>query len=265
MGYDGRALTIAGFDPSGGAGLQADLKTFLAFNVYGTSVVTSIAVENTCEVRDVFDMPVSLVEEQMDVILDDIDIDAAKTGMLSSEGIIKAVAGKIESRGIKKLVVDPVMIAKTGDRLLRKGAETAMVERIVPLAYVITPNAPEAEAISGVEVRDERSAIEAAERIVEMGARNVIIKGGHLKGEKCADLFFDGKDLFRVEGRRIKTKNTHGTGCTFSAAITSGLAKGKSVHDSTRDAKAYVQRAIELAPVSIGRGYGPLYHNVRLG
>jgi hydroxymethylpyrimidine/phosphomethylpyrimidine kinase len=265
MGYDGRALTIAGFDPSGGAGLQADLKTFLAFNVYGTSVVTSIAVENTREVRDVFDMPVSLVEEQMDVILDDIDIDAAKTGMLSSEEIIKAVAEKIEGRGIKKLVVDPVMIAKTGGRLLRKGAETAMVERIVPLAYVITPNAPEAEAISGVEVRDERSALEAAERICEMGARNVMIKGGHLEGEKSVDLLFDGKDLLKVEGRRIKTKNTHGTGCTFSAAIASGLAKGKNVHDSTRAAKAYVQRAIELAPVNIGRGYGPLYHNVRFG
>jgi hydroxymethylpyrimidine/phosphomethylpyrimidine kinase len=262
MGYDGKALTIAGFDPSGGAGLQADLKTFLAFNVYGTSVVTSIAVENTCEVRDVFDMPVSLVEEQMDVILDDIDIDAAKTGMLSSEEIIKAVAEKVDGRGIKKLVVDPVMIAKTGGRLLRKGAETAMVDRIVPLAYVITPNAPEAEAISGVEVRDEHSALEAAERIVEMGARNVMIKGGHLEGEKSVDLLFDGKDLLKVEGRRIKTKNTHGTGCTLSAAIASGLAKGKSVYDSARDARAYVQRAIELASVNIGRGYGPLYHNV---
>ncbi|MDY6985824.1 MAG: bifunctional hydroxymethylpyrimidine kinase/phosphomethylpyrimidine kinase [Candidatus Thermoplasmatota archaeon] len=260
--YEGKALTIAGFDPSGGAGIQADLKTFLAFNVYGASVVTSIAVENTTEVRGSYDIPANTVEEQIDVVMDDIDIRAAKTGMLSSEEIIKSVAKKIRERGIEKLVVDPVMVAKTGGRLLKRGAEKAMVEEIVPLAYVITPNVPEAEVISGIKLVDESSVKEAAMKIHEMGAKNVIIKGGHLTGDKSTDLLYDGNDFTAIEGIRVKTKNTHGTGCTFSAAIAASLAKGKAIKESVRAAKSYVQRSIELAPHGIGKGYGPLYHNV---
>jgi hydroxymethylpyrimidine/phosphomethylpyrimidine kinase len=258
--YEGRALTIAGFDPSGGAGIQADLKTFLALKVYGASVVTSVAVENTREVRDVFDIPVKIIEEQIDVVLDDIEIDAAKTGMLSSEEIIDLVAAK--ANGIERLVVDPVMVAKTGGRLLKKEAERAMIERIVPISYVITPNVPEAEVISGIRVNDEKSAREAAVRIHELGAENVVIKGGHLSGEMSSDLLYDGREFTRFEGRRIDSRNTHGTGCTFSAAIAASLAKGRAVDESISVAKSYVQKAIELAPKNIGRGYGPLYHAV---
>jgi len=258
--YEGRALTIAGFDPSGGAGIQADLKTFLALKVYGASVVTSVAVENTSEVRDVFDIPVRIIEEQIDVILDDIEIDAAKTGMLSSEEIIELVADKVN--GIEKLVVDPVMVAKAGGRLLKKEAERAMIERMVPIAYVITPNVPEAEVISGIRVNDEKSAREAAVRIHELGAENVVIKGGHLSGEMSSDLLYDGREFTSFEGRRIDSRNTHGTGCTFSAAIAASLAKGRTVDESISVAKSYVQKAIELAPKNIGRGYGPLYHAV---
>jgi hydroxymethylpyrimidine/phosphomethylpyrimidine kinase len=260
--YEGKALTIAGFDPSGGAGIQADLKTFLAFNVYGASVVTSVAIENTTEVRGIFDIPAKTIEEQIDVILDDIVIGAAKTGMLSSREIIESVAKKVRERGIEKLVVDPVMVAKTGGRLLREDAEKALIKSIVPLAYIITPNVPEAEVVSGVKVTDGQSAKEAAIRICDMGAENVVIKGGHMQSEKSTDLFFDGKNFFAIEGKRVETKNTHGTGCTFSAAIAASLAKGKSAYESIRIAKSYVQRAIELAPEGIGKGYGPLYHNV---
>jgi len=262
LSYCGRALTIAGFDPSGGAGIQADLKTFQAFNVYGTSVVTSIAVENTVGVREVYDIPPEIVGDQIDVVLEDIEIDATKGGMVSNESIINVIAEKIKKHNIKKLIIDPVMVAKSGDRLLRKEAEKALIEIFLPLALVVTPNVYEAGIISDIKIKDEEGAKRAAKMIHEMGAKNVVVKGGDLKGDKSTDTLFDGEKYYTFESLRIDTKNTHGTGCTFSSAIAAELAKGANVYDAVKIAKDYTTRAIKNAPDNIGRGHGPLYHNV---
>ena len=262
LNYYGKALTIAGFDPSGGAGIQADLKTFQAFNVYGTSVITSIAVENTVEVREVYDIPQKIVGDQIDVILEDIEIDSVKVGMVSNRSIIDIVAEKMKKYRIKNLVIDPVMVAKSGDRLLRKEAEKSFMEEVLPLAFVITPNVYEAEILSNVKIKDTDEAKKATKIIWDRGAKNVVLKGGHLKGDKSTDTLFDGENYYTFESLRIDTKNTHGTGCTFSSAITAELAKGASVYDAVKIAKDYVTRAIQNAPENIGKGHGPLYHNI---
>ena len=265
MNYEGKALTIAGSDSGGGAGIQADLKTFSAFNVYGMSVITSVTAQNTLQVKDIYDVSPQTVGKQIDAVMEDIGIDAAKTGMLSSAGIIEVVAEKIKEYRIEKLVVDPVMISKSGSPLLKQEAKSGLIQKILPLAYVVTPNVPEAEAISGMRIKSMEDAKRAAVLIHKRGSRNVLIKGGHLSAKKAIDILFDGDSYRYYESKMVDTKNTHGTGCTLSSAITAGLAKGLDIYRAVELAKDYITKAIENAPNDIGKGYGPLYHNVKPG
>lgn len=259
-----RALTIAGSDSGGGAGIQADLKTFAAFGVYGASAVTAITAQNTLGVQAIHEVPAEVVAAQIDAVLLDIGADAVKTGMLVSTAIIEAVADRLRAHRIDKLVVDPVMIAKSSDRLLRDGAVVALRALLLPLAEVVTPNAGEAGILAGMEVVDDGSARDAARRIHALGPRHVIVKGGHLDGPTSDDLLFDGQRFEVLSGRRIATRHTHGTGCTFSAAIAAELAAGRSPLEAARAARAFVQGAIEHAE-PIGAGHGPLNHLWRFG
>ncbi len=254
-----RALTIAGSDSGGGAGIQADLKTFAAFGVYGMSAITSVTAQNTCTVAGVHDLPPDFVAQQIDLVAQDIGVDAAKTGMLSSAAIVRAVADAIRRNGIKRLVVDPVMVSKSGDPLLREDARLAVVESILPLAYIVTPNLPEAEALTGVPVSTCEQMADAAKRLHEMGARYVLVKGGHLAGDDALDILFDGTTLTELSSPRIDTRNTHGTGCTYSAAIAASLASGLDAAAAVARAKDYVTGAIRHA-LPLGQGHGPLDH-----
>ncbi len=253
-----KAMTIAGSDSGGGAGIQADLKTFAAMGVYGTSVLTAITAQNTQTVTEVVDMPDSMIRSQIDAVVSDIGADAVKTGMLSGAGIIEIVAEKVTEHGMTPLVVDPVMVAKGGARLLREDAVDALKSLLLPLATVVTPNIPEAEVLVDHKIEDMDGMRDAAREIVELGARSVVVKGGHMEGP-ATDIFFDGSDIKAFTSQRISTHNTHGTGCTFASAIAAGLAKGNSVRDSVSDAKKYVTEAIRYAP-AIGKGNGPLNH-----
>jgi hydroxymethylpyrimidine/phosphomethylpyrimidine kinase len=250
------ALTIAGSDSGGGAGIQADLKTFAALGVHGTSAITAITAQNTIGVIGILELPTSLIRQQIDAVVDDIGVQAAKTGMLSSPEIIETVAGAIEQHGIEQLVVDPVMVAKGGAKLLRDEAVAALRGRLVPLAAVLTPNLPEASVLLGrlIATLDERR--EAARDLVAMGARAAVVKGGHADGD-VTDVFFDGTRLVELEGTRIATPNTHGSGCAFSAAITAFLARGADPLDAVREAKAFTAGAIAGA-LEIGHGHGPV-------
>ena len=263
MNYEGKALTIAGSDSGGGAGIQADLKTFAAFNVYGMSVLTAITAQNTLGVSAIHDIPPEIVAKQIEAVMDDIGTDAAKTGMLSNSHLIETVAGKVQEYCLDKLVTDPVMVAKGGSRLLQESAIATLVTKLLPLVFVLTPNIFEAEIISGMSVRSVRDAEKAAAIIFQKGPKYVLIKGGHLSADKAIDILYDGKNYSYYEAERINTANTHGTGCTLSAAITAGLAKGLVVKTVIRIAKDYTSRAIREAPSNIGRGHGPLYHNIK--
>jgi hydroxymethylpyrimidine/phosphomethylpyrimidine kinase len=263
VNYEGKALTIAGSDSGGGAGIQADLKTFQAFNVFGMSVVTSVTSQNTLGVRSIHDIHPDIISDQIDMIMEDIGVDSVKTGMLSSTEIIEVVASKVKGYKIANLVIDPVMIAKSGARLLRKDAEKALIENLLPLSFLVTPNVFEAEIISGIKIKDFEDAKVAADIIHSKGAKNVLLKGGHLPGEKAIDILFNGKDYKYYQSERINTKNTHGTGCTYSAAITAGLAKEMTVYNAIKVAKDYLTKAIRNAPTNIGKGHGPLYHNIK--
>jgi hydroxymethylpyrimidine kinase/phosphomethylpyrimidine kinase len=263
MNYEGKALTIAGSDSGGGAGIQADLKTFQIFNVFGMSVVTSVTSQNTLGVRSIHDIPPDIVGDQIDMIMEDIGTDAAKAGMVSNKDIIEVVVDRVEKYKIEKLVVDPVMVAKSGARLLREDAEKALIEKLLPVAFLITPNVFEAEIISGKKIRDIEDAKKSAKIIQRNGVKNVLLKGGHLSGEKAIDILFDGRKYTYYESERIDTENTHGTGCTLSAAITAGLSKGMSIYSAIKIAKDYITRAIKNAPSNIGEGHGPLYHNIK--
>lgn len=254
-----KALTIAGSDSGGGAGIQADLKTFAAFGVYGTTVITAVTAQNTLGVRAIQEIDLSVIAGQIDAVMSDIGADAVKTGMLSSAEIIETVASGIRRHGIKNLVVDPVMVAASGDRLLREDAIGELKSALLPLALVVTPNIPEAEVLVGGSLSGTDEIRDAARAIAGMGAGNVIIKGGHMEGPESADLLYDGAEFREFSAPRIDTNNTHGSGCTFSSAIASGLAKGKSVGDATADAKKYVTEAIRCA-YPIGAGQGPLNH-----
>lgn len=254
-----RVLTIAGSDSGGGAGIQADIKTFTALKVFGMSVVTSITAQNTQGVMDILDLPGELVAKQIEVVVGDIGVDAAKTGMLSNAPIIEAAAEGIRRYKIKMLIVDPVLRAKGGQPLLRPDAQQALVREILPLAFMATPNIPEAEALAGLIIKDARAMEEAAKRIIDMGPGHVIVKGGHLLGERCGDLLYDGRRSHLLDATRIQTKNTHGTGCTLSAAIAAHLALGLDVLEAAQRAKAYVTGAIAHS-FAIGKGHGPLNH-----
>ena len=253
-----RALTIAGSDSGGGAGIQADLKTFSAFRVFGLSVITAVTAQNSVGVQGVENLPPAFVARQLRSVLEDFGADAAKCGMLSTAPIIEAVAASLAEHPIDRLVVDPVMVAKSGDPLLQPDARAALIGKILPLALVVTPNLPEAEALTGMPVTTRAEMEEAARRIHAMGPRNVLVKGGHLKGE-AVDLLWTGRALTAFSAPRIDSTNTHGTGCTFSAAIASGLALGRPLAEAVREGKAYVTRAIQEG-FQAGRGVGQLRH-----
>jgi hydroxymethylpyrimidine/phosphomethylpyrimidine kinase len=253
-----KALTIAGSDSGGGAGIQADLKTFSAFRVFGMSVITAVTAQNSLGVQGVENLPPAFVARQLRSVLEDFGADAAKCGMLSTAPIIEAVAAELTTRRIEKLVVDPVMVAKSGDRLLQPEARAALADRILPLALLVTPNLPEAEVLAEMRVAEPEDMEEAARRIHLMGPRYVLVKGGHLKGD-ATDLLWNGREFTRFSTPRIDSQNTHGTGCTFSAAIAAGLARGQALGDAIRSAKAYVTRAIREG-FQAGRGVGQLRH-----
>jgi hydroxymethylpyrimidine/phosphomethylpyrimidine kinase len=253
------AMTIAGSDSGGGAGIQADLKTFAALGVYGTSAITAITAQNTVEVRKALELPLDMVSAQIDAVVEDIGVDGVKTGMLACSEVIEVVAGKAEEHRLDKLVVDPVMVAKSGDRLLRDDAIDSLVGRLIPLAKVVTPNLPEAERLVGFAVEDEESMRRAVKTIVELGAGAAVIKGGHASGEESVDLLYTGKRFRRFRAKRVDSRNTHGTGCTFSAAIAAELAKGRSVEKSVELAKVYLTRALARG-IQVGNGHGPVEH-----
>jgi hydroxymethylpyrimidine/phosphomethylpyrimidine kinase len=250
------ALTIAGSDSGGGAGIQADLKTFAAIGVHGTSAVTAITAQNTVDVTDILELPVALIRAQITAVVDDIGVDAAKTGMLSSADIIAAVSDAIRVARIENLVVDPVMVAKGGARLLRADAVNAMRERLLPLAAVVTPNMPEAAVLLDRRVESLEERRQAARDLVAIGARAAVVKGGHAEDD-VTDVFFDGSRLVELEGERIETANTHGSGCVFSAAIAARLALGAEPLEAVRAAKDFISRAVAAA-IEIGHGHGPV-------
>lgn len=257
-----KALTIAGSDSGGGAGIQADLKTFSAFRVFGMSVVTAITAQNSIGVHAVHDVPPDVVAAQLDAVLDDFGADAIKIGMLSSAVIIEAVAGRLACAGrpVATVVLDPVMVAKSGDALLQPAASAALSKQMLPLAHVVTPNLPEAAVLAEMPVETERDMEEAARRIHRLGARHVLVKGGHLK-DSATDLLFDGSTFTRFAGARLPSTSTHGTGCTLSSAIAAGIAHGRPLDAAVRDAKAYVTAAIREG-FRPGRGVGVLRHFV---
>jgi hydroxymethylpyrimidine/phosphomethylpyrimidine kinase len=254
-----RALTIAGSDSGGGAGIQADLKTFTAFGVFGMSVLTSITAQNTEGVLGIFDLPPEFVHLQLKAVLEDIGCDVVKTGMLSNSSIIEVVADDLKYYRIEKLVVDPVMRAKGGDPLLRPDAQEILIKRILPLSTVVTPNLPEAEVLSGISISSREDMMEAARRIKDLGPGYVLIKGGHLSDEEALDILFDGRDFHEFSRERIKTPNTHGTGCTYASAIAAGLALGWDMIKAIERAKTYVTGAIKNS-LPLGKGHGPVNH-----
>jgi hydroxymethylpyrimidine/phosphomethylpyrimidine kinase len=252
-------MTIAGSDSGGGAGIQADLKTFQALGVYGASTLTAITAQNTLGVTAVHEIPTDVIAAQIDAVASDIGLEAAKTGMLSSAEIIATVADRVRHWRINRLVVDPVMVAKSGDRLLREDAVQALITQLVPLALVLTPNLPEAEVLVGRRLDSEDEIRQAARDIVEMGARTVVMKGGHRQGD-ATDVLFDGHAFHVFQADRFDTPNTHGTGCTFSAAIAAGLASGQDVVGAVEAAKRYVDEAIRRS-TPLGGGHGPVAHD----
>jgi hydroxymethylpyrimidine/phosphomethylpyrimidine kinase len=255
------ALSIAGSDPSGGAGIQADLKTFHQFGVYGEAVVTLLTVQNSVRVSRVEVMPVSLVLEQIEAVLDDIPPAAAKTGALGSAEMVRAVARA--AAGFRfPLVVDPVMVSKHGLPLLPETAAAAIREELLPLGTLITPNVPEAEAITGMTIRTLDDMRRAAERICGMGARAVLIKGGHLDAG-ATDVLYDGAEWREFAAARIETRHTHGTGCTYSAAITAGLASGLTLAEAVERAKRFIHEAIRTNP-GLGHGCGPVNFHAKV-
>lgn len=255
-------LTIAGSDSCGGAGVQADLKTFCAHGTYGMSVITAVTAQNTMGVFDVMDVTPKCIGAQIDAVFKDIRVDAVKIGMVSQTETINMIADKLLEYKPEFVVVDPVMISKSGYDLLNPEAKEALIKRLIPLAYVLTPNLPEAEAITGMKIENLDQMKKAAEKIYAMGAKNVLVKGGHLEDD-ASDILFDGKEMYKFEGKRINTKNTHGTGCTLSSAIAANLGKGMNVYDAVKEAKDYITVAIEHS-IELGGGVGPTNHFYQL-
>ena len=255
-----RVLTIAGSDPGGGAGIQGDLKTITVLGGFGMSVITALTVQNTQGVGEIYELPPDFVARQFDALAGDIGIDAVKTGMLPTRAMVRLIAGKISAMGLKKVVIDPVMAAKKGDALMSKDTIPLMMAELFPLAQVVTPNIPEAELLSGVAISTPHDMKKAAMIIGSSGARNVVIKGGHLReGTKAVDILFDGKEFLEFPSPRIKTRDTHGTGCAFASAIATFLAQGSSVPEAVRAAKEYITAAIRHG-FRLGEGQGPINH-----
>ncbi len=256
------ALTIAGSDCGGGAGIQADLKTFSALGVYGASVITALTAQNTREVRGILDAPPEFIAQQIDAVFDDIRIDAVKIGMLSRPEVIEAVAAGLIRHGVAKLVLDPVMVAKSGDRLLAPEAVATLRERLLPLATLITPNLPEAAVLLAEDpITAESEMADACRRLLALGPEWVLLKGGHLEGPESVDLLIGGEQTQRFAAPRVATANTHGTGCTLSSAIAAGLAQGLDMIEATARAKDYVTAALQAADrLDVGAGHGPVHH-----
>jgi hydroxymethylpyrimidine/phosphomethylpyrimidine kinase len=253
------ALTIAGSDSGGGAGIQADLKTFAAHGVYGTSAITAVTAQNTLGVTMFEPLSADLVTAQIEAVVSDIGAHAAKTGMLANAAIVEAVAAAIEELDVPWLVVDPVMIAKSGDPLLDVAALGAMKTELLRRAFVITPNVPEAEALTGITIRGDEDRREAARRLHAFGPTNVIVKGGHFPTSDIVDLLYDGERYVEFRGERVPGRHTHGTGCTFAAAITAHLALGRALGEAIPLAQRYVAGAIRGGP-ALGKGHGPMDH-----
>ncbi|WP_428910467.1 bifunctional hydroxymethylpyrimidine kinase/phosphomethylpyrimidine kinase [Niallia sp. Krafla_26] len=252
------ALTIAGSDSGGGAGIQADLKAFSANGVYGMSVITAVTAQNTQEVRSIQNIDNEVIKDQMEAVFDDIRVDAVKIGMLSSSVTIETVAQSLNKYRPKYIVLDPVMVSKGGHHLLQQEAIQSLKENMIPLATIITPNIPEAEVLINRLIKTEEDMMDACRILVEHGAKSVLLKGGHLSGDPN-DLFYDGDSFHWLYGERIQTKNTHGTGCTLSSAIAANLAKGHSLIESVDFAKKYIKLAIEHS-LPLGHGHGPTNH-----
>jgi hydroxymethylpyrimidine/phosphomethylpyrimidine kinase len=253
-----RVLTIAGSDSCGGAGIQADLKTIAALGALGMSVVTAVTAQNTLGIQGIYEVSPDFVARQFESVMTDIGVDAVKTGMLTNTEILKVVAAMIRKYGIKKLVVDPVMMATGGEAVIRGEVREAMISVLIPLAFVVTPNIPEAEVLADMKITSVREMKKAARIIYKFGAKNVVVKGGHLTGD-AVDVLYDGKKFYTFSFRRINKNNVHGTGCTFSASIATLLAEGQSVVEAVKGAKAYITEAIRSA-YSIGAGYRVINH-----
>jgi hydroxymethylpyrimidine/phosphomethylpyrimidine kinase len=262
MHHPAIALTIAGSDSSGGAGIQADLKTFAALGVYGACVITALTAQNTRGVSAIHDVPADFIAAQIDAVFSDLDVGAVKIGMLSQAASIEVVAAGLDRHHAKNVVLDPVLIAASGDRLLAPEAVASLHRLLIPRALVVTPNLPEAAALLGTHpARDETEMAAQARELLALGARNVLIKGGHGEGPDSVDLLVGPSETVRLAAKRIATQNTHGTGCTLSSAIVAGLAKGLDLKTAVQAAKAYVTAAIAGADrLHVGHGPGPLHH-----
>jgi len=256
------ALTIAGSDSSGGAGIQADLKTFAAFGVYGASVITALTAQNTRGVRATHPVPAAFVTAQMDAVFDDLDVKAVKIGMVAQPATIEAIAATLSRARPAHVVLDPVMVATSGDRLLPSDAVSALLRDLFPLASLVTPNLPEAAAFLGEPIATDAAAItNQGRRLMALGAQAVLIKGGHGQGAESIDYLFRGDDVIALAAPRLATKNTHGTGCSLSSAIAAGLARGETLEAAVRNAKAWITRAIAAADrLKVGHGHGPVHH-----
>jgi hydroxymethylpyrimidine/phosphomethylpyrimidine kinase len=256
------AVTIAGSDSGGGAGIQADLKTFSALGVYGASVITALTAQNTLGVRAIHDVPAEFITAQIDAVFSDLAVDAVKIGMLSRAATIEAVAAGIDRHRMRNVVLDPVMVAASGDRLLQQDAVDGLRRRLIPRAAIITPNLPEAAALLDVPpARDEVEMRAQAQQLRKLGAAAVLIKGGHGEGPESVDLLCDESGIVRLAAPRVDTRNTHGTGCTLSSAIAAELAKGRALAEAVRAAKTYITAAIGAADrLKIGEGRGPVHH-----
>ena len=253
------ALSIAGSDSGAGAGIQADLKTFAAHGVYGVTAITAVTAQNTVGVTMVEALPADLVIAQIEAVVADIGAHAAKTGMLANAAIVESVAAAVQELDIPLLVVDPVMVAKSGDRLLDDDAIGAMKSELLQLAFVVTPNIPEAEALTGMTIRTREDREEAARRIHDLGPAQVVIKGGHVPDGPIMDLLYDGNAFRAFESIRVESRHTHGTGCTFSASLAAHLAQGRALDEAIPLAQRYVAGAIQ-AGLNLGRGHGPMDH-----
>lgn len=256
------ALTIAGSDSGGGAGIQADLKAFSALGVYGASVLTALTAQNTREVRAIHDVPSGFIRAQIETVFDDLAVGAVKIGMLSQPEVIETVADCLSEHPDVPVVLDPVMVAKSGDKLLQDEAVDALKTRLLPLAAVVTPNLPEAAVLLGRDMTGEADAMQAAGgALLAMGCRAVLMKGGHAEGDVCTDILVSGDGVNFLTSERVHTKNTHGTGCTLSAAIAAGLARKLPLVDAVTQAHAYLQEAIRQADLlTVGGGHGPVHH-----
>lgn len=258
-----RVLTIAGSDSGGGAGIQADLKTFAANGCYGMSVITALTAQNTQGVTGIHPVPVAFVAQQLDAVLADLGADAVKIGMLYSAELIETVARKLGEYRVARIVLDPVMVAQSGDKLLQDDAVAALKTHLIPLAEILTPNIPEASVLLGRKISVAGELPAAAEELAGLGCRNVLVKGGHLAGEDSDDCLYlgDEKRIARFPGARVETRNNHGTGCTLSSAIAANIAKGDGVEAAVRHAKEYITGAIRAgAAYRIGHGHGPVHH-----